>query len=127
MANLVTSDQFVAGIVSMLALKDRTHFRLSDTELDGWFESAFKDLVEAEGSYQLRPNFSFYVDPYHGDSVCLRDTLNAAKEKELVSFNNPTFRTFDVKLTPERAERYLARSPIPRELLESMVEAHFPG
>lgn len=126
MAKLVTSDQFVAGIVSILALQDRTHFWLTDTELDGKFERAFSDLLEAETEYDLRPNFSFYVDPYHGDSVCLRDTLTAAKEKELVSFNNPTFRTFDVKLSPERAERYLARNPVPRELLEKMVEAHFP-
>jgi len=125
MTKLVTSDQFVAGIVSILALKNRTHFWLTDTELDGKFERAFSDLLDAEGDYDLRPNFSFYVDPYHGDSVCLRDTLTAAKEKELVSFNNPTFRTFNVKLSPERAERYLERSPVPRELLEKMVEAHF--
>ncbi len=126
MAKLVTSDQFVAGIVSILALKNRTHFWLTDTELDGKFERAFSDLLDAETEFDLRPNFSFYVDPYHGDSVCLRDTLTAAKEKELVSFNNPTFRTFDVKLSPERAESYLARNPVPRELLEKMVEAHFP-
>lgn len=127
MAKLVTSDQFVAGIVAVLALKNRTHFWLTDTELDGCFEGAFTDLLGAEAEYDLRPNFSFYVDPYHGDSVCLRDTLTAAKEKELVSFNNPTFRTFDVKLSPERAERYLERNPVPRGLLEKMVEAHFPG
>ena len=127
MTKLVTSDQFVAGIVAVLALKQRTHFWLTDTELDGRFELAFKDLVASEAAYGIRPNFSFYVDPYHGDSVCLRETLTAAKEKELVSFNNPTFRTFDVKLTPERAQRYLERNPLPRELLDRMVEAHFPG
>lgn len=127
MTKLVTSDQFVAGIVAMLALKNRTHFWLTDTELDRKFERAYSDLLEAESNYDLRPNFSFYVDPYHGDSVCLRDTLTAAKEKELVSFNNPTFRTFDVKLTSQRAERYLERNPVPRELLEQMVETHFPA
>ena len=127
MTKLVTSDQFVAGIVAMLALKERTHFWVTDTELDSRFQKAFEDLVDAESMYGLHPNFSFYVDPYHGDSVCLRDTLTAAKEKELVSFNNPTFRTFDVKLTPEHAKRYLQRSPVPEELLERMVDAHFPA
>jgi hypothetical protein len=57
----------------------------------------------------------------------LRETLTAAKEKELVSFNNATFRTFDVKLTHERAQRYLERNPVPRELLERLVEEHFPS
>lgn len=127
MARLVTSDQFVAGIVAVLALKHRRHFWLTDTELDERFEKAFSDLVEAEQDYDLQSNFSFFVDPYHGDSVCLRETLTAAKEKELVSFNNPTLRTFDVKLTEERAEYYLSRSPLPRDLLERMVESYFPA
>lgn len=125
MVRLVTSDQFVAGIVAVLALKGRTHFNLSDTELDSKFQSAFEDLVNAEGGYQLRPNFSFYVDPYHGDSVCLRDTLSAARDKKLVSYNNPTFHTFDVELTVERAEQYLSRNPLPREFLEKVVDEHF--
>lgn len=127
MPKLVTSDQFVAGIVAMLALKGRTSFWLTDAELDNRFERAFKDLVTLEKTHDLRPNFSFYVDPYHGDSVCLRDTLNAAKEKEIVSFNNPTLRTFDVKLTQDRAARYLERSPLPRDVLERMVDTYFDG
>lgn len=125
MAKLVTSDQFVAGIVAMLALKARTRFLLTDTELDKRFQGAFEDLLKVEEQYDLRPNFSFYVDPYNGDSVTLRDTLTAAKEKELIAYNNPTLRTFDVKLNEERAERYLDRSPFPREFLEAVVDAHF--
>jgi len=125
MPKLVTSDQFVAGIVAVLALKERRRFLLTDTELDRRFQSAFESLVEAEERFDLRPNFSFYVDPYHGDSVTLRDTLTAAKEKELIAYNNPTLRTFDVKLDETRAQRYLDRSPLPREFLESVVDAHF--
>ncbi|KQT42062.1 hypothetical protein ASG43_17455 [Aureimonas sp. Leaf454] len=127
MASLVTSDQFVAGIVAMLAVKNRTHFLLSDTELDGRFQRAFEDLLSAEDDYGVRSNFSFYVDPQHGDSVCLRETLTAAKEKELIGLNNPTLRTFDVKLTPERAQRYLDRNPLPAQFFEHLVEQHFPA
>lgn len=122
---LVTSDQFVAGIVAMLAVKERTHFLLSDTELDGKFHRAFEDLLAMEMEFDVRSNFSFYVDPQHGDSVCLRETLTAAKEKELIAFNNPTLRTFDIKLTRERAERYLKRNPLPREFFENLVDQHF--
>ena len=125
MTTLVTSDQFVAGIVAVLALKNRTRFWLSDSDLDSRFQDAFADLVANEKEFDLKANFSFFVDPYHGDSVCLRDTLTAAKEKELIAFNNPTFRTFDVKLSPERAEGYLSRNPIPRAFLEKVVETHF--
>jgi hypothetical protein len=125
MTKLVTSDQFVAGIVAVLALRNLRQFRLSDTELDGKFQEAFRELVAAEARYDVRPNFSFYVDPQHGDSVCLRETLTAAKEKELVAFNNPTLRTFDVKLSDERAHRYLDRGPLPREFLEQIVDTYF--
>lgn len=125
MAKLVTSDQFVAGIVATLALRDRKRFSLSDTDLDSKFQDAFLDLVAAENQYGVRPNFSFYVDPHHGDSVCLRETLTAAKEKELVAFNNPTLRTFDVKLSEGRAKRYLEKNPLPSEFFEKVVDIHF--
>jgi hypothetical protein len=126
MQKLLTSDQFVAGIVAMLALKERKHFRLSDTELDRRFQEAYEELVGVEKQYGVQLNFSFYVDPFHGDSVCLRDTLHAAKEKELIAYNNPTLRTFDVKLSQVRAEGYLARNPLPRDFFDRLVDRHFP-
>jgi hypothetical protein len=125
MMKLVTSDQFVAGLVAILAIKDRRRFWLTDTQLDERFQSAFSDLLDIEDNLGLRSNFSFHVDPYHGDSACLRDTLAAAKEKELVAFNNPTFRTFDIRLSAEDAEEYLIRNPLPRSILENMVDSHF--
>ena len=127
MTSLVTADQFVAGIVAMLAVKNRKHFELTDTELDGRFQRAFEDLLYAEGELDVRSNFSFYVNPQHGDSVCLRETLTAAKEKELIGLNNPTLRTFDVKLSAKRAEQYLDRNPLPRSFFEQLVEQYFPA
>ena len=122
---VLTSDQFVAGIIAALALKGRRRFVLTETELDSKFESAFEELAASENELGVRPNFTFYVDPYHGDSVSLRETLLAAKEKELIALNNPTFRTFDVKLTEDRARRYLEKVPLPQWFLEQVVERHF--
>ena len=81
MSQILTSDQFVAGVISVLALQNRTHFVLTDTELDGRFESAFEDLVLREAEFGVTPNFTFYRNELHGDFVSLRDTLLAAKEK----------------------------------------------
>jgi hypothetical protein len=125
MPKILTSDQFVAGIISILALEGRKHFVLTDTELDQRFEKAFEDLVAREEEFCVIPDFTFFVDPMHGDSVCLRDTLLAAKEKELIALNNPTFRTFDVKLDSKRAESYLSKIPLPRPFLEEIVARHF--
>lgn len=127
MPTILTSDEFVAGIVAVLALQHRKPFTLTDTELDECFENAFRDLLEHKAALGVTPNFTFIVDPLHGDSVSLRETLIAAKEKELIALNNPTFRTFDVKLSEEGAERYLDKNPIQRSFLEGVVERHFDG
>lgn len=125
MQKILTADQFVAGVIAVLALQDRKRFVLTDTELDDRFQRAYEDLRQHEVEYDVKTNFSFYVDPMHGDSVCLRDTLLAAKEKELIALNNPTFKTFDVKLDARRAERYLSRTPLPRDYLFAVVNKYF--
>lgn len=125
MKDILTADQFVASIISVLALNGQKRFVLRDTELDEKFERAYEELVEACETLNVTPNFTFYIDPMHGDSVALRETLLAAKEKDLIALNNPTFHTFDVKLSNERATRYLQSSPIPREFLNTLVEHHF--
>jgi hypothetical protein len=127
MPNILTSDQFVAGVVSVLALQNRKSFVLTDTDLDDRFARAYADLVDHVEEFDVVPNFSFLVDDMHGDSISLRETLLAAKEKELIALNNPTFRTFEIKLDDRRAKRYLARSPVPEKFFEDIVMRHFRG
>jgi hypothetical protein len=125
MRQILTSDQFVAGIISVLALHGHKHFVLTGTQLDERFAKAFDDLAAHENEFEVTPNFTFNIDPLHGDSVCLRDTLMAAKEKELIALNNPTFRTFEIKLDDDRAKRYLTKIPLPQKFLEEIVQKHF--
>ena len=125
MHNILTADQFVAGIISTLALRGRKHFILKDTELDEKFERAFEVLVAEEATLKVIPNFTFHIDPLHGDSVSLRETLLAAKEKELIALNNPTFHTFDIKLSDQRAARYLASVPVPSTFFDRLVDKIF--
>jgi len=125
MVNILTADQFVAGIISVLALRGRKHFVLQDTELDEKFEHAFEALIASEDLRHVTPNFTFHVDPLHGDSVSLRETLLAAKEKDLIALNNPTFHTFDIKLSNQRATRYLANVPVPTAFFDRIVDEFF--
>lgn len=125
MNQILTADQFVAGVISVLALRDLKHFVLKDSELDEKFEHAFEVLLSNEEKFGVVPNFTFYVDPLHGDSVTLRETLLAAREKELIALNNPTFHTFDIKLNRSRAERYLAESPLPAKFFDEIVDDCF--
>lgn len=125
MNQILTADQFVAGVISVLALRNRKHFELQDSELDEKFSLAFEELVSNEERLGVMPNFTFYVDPFHGDSVSLRETLLAAREKELIALNNPTFHTFDIKVDDVRARKYLAELPLPTEFLNGVVDRCF--
>ena len=125
MQKIVTADQFVAGIVAELALSGRRKFNVTGTELDAKFAKAFDSLLDNREKYSVNPNFAFYVDPIHGDSACLRDTLHAAKQKELIAFNNPTLRTFTINLTEERANSYIQKNPLPNEFLSEIVATCF--
>lgn len=127
MNQILTADQFVAGVISILALRNHKHFVLKDSELDEKFAHAFEVLVSNEERLGVTPNFTFYVDPLHGDSVSLRETLLAAREKELIALNNPTFHTFDIKVDDARAQKYLAELPLPKDFLNDVVDCCFPS
>jgi len=124
---IVTAEDFVVGIFAILALRERKNFTLGETELDARFESAFEDLVQHENTLDVKPDFTFYVDPMHGDSEALRDTVLAARDRDVVELRNPTFKRVTILLDDERANRYLAKSPVTREFLERLVDRHFNG
>ena len=125
MSHIVTSDDFVAGVFAMLALRGRRQFQMSDTELDSRFERAFEDLMENEDSLNVTPNFTFFVDGLHGDSVSLRDAVLAARDRDIVELKNPTFKRINILLDDGRARRYLERNPLPSTFLEKIVTQYF--
>jgi hypothetical protein len=125
MNHIVTSDDFVAGVFATLALRGQKQFQMSDTELDSRFEKAFEDLVAQEGELNVTPNFTFFVDELHGDSVSLRDAVLAARDRDIVELKNPTFKRINILLDDARARRYLERNPLPAAFLEKIVDRHF--
>ncbi|WP_331311707.1 hypothetical protein [Methylobacterium oryzae] len=125
MRPILTADQFVAGVIAVLALQNRRHFELTQTDLDKKFEKAFEDLLENEKDLKIRTNFTFYSDQLHSDSVSFRDTLLAAREKGIISMNNPTHQTFTINLDDARAAKYLKRIPLPSSFLSKLVERYF--
>lgn len=126
MAHILTADQFVVGLISTLALKNRKRFVFKASELDEMFLQAFEDLISREATFNIKANFTFYTDPLHGDSATLRETLMAAHEKELISLNNPMLNAFDIQLDECRAKIYLEKLPLPQEFFSEVVEKYFP-
>jgi hypothetical protein len=125
MKKRLTSDQFVTGVFAELALRNQTQFKLPDIELDERFERAFESLLTHINEFNIVPIFSFFVDPFHGDSTSLRETLLSSREKRIIAFNNPTYQTFDIILDDEQAKHYLEILPIPRTFFTEIVDNYF--
>lgn len=123
--NLVTSDEFVTDLLCALSLQSVTKVTLSDTMTDVRFENAFKDLLNARDEFNVDVDFSLAVNPYHGDSSTLRETLYGLRERGVVSINNPSFKTVTINVDNEDAEHFLKRSSLPRTFIDRVVRARF--
>ncbi len=99
MNHIVTSDDFVAGVFAMLALRGQKQFQMSDTELDSRFEKAFEDLMAHE--------------------------TELSGDRDIVELKNPTFKRINILLDEPRARRYLDRNPLPAAFLEKIVSRYF--
>lgn len=125
MSTIVTSDQFITGILCDLALRGRKSLRLTDTSLDRQFAEAFGELLKQLEALDVQPDFSLRTNPYHGDSETLRETLHQVRERGIVALNNPSFKTVEFKLEDDEAVDYLDNSPIPRSFFGEVVEKYF--
>lgn len=126
---LVTSEEFVTDLVCQLKLNAVEELRLVDTLEDKRFARAFQKLEENQDRLHIAVDFSLVTNPYHGDSSTLREALYALRERGIVSINNPSFKTVEIKVDAENAKYYLANSSIPREFTAALVEEIFgrPG
>lgn len=126
-AALVTADEFVTDLLCSLALHSVERITLADTMADTRFEGAFSDLLNARDELGIDVDFSLTVNPYHGDSSTLRETLYDLRERGIVAINNPSFKTVQIKVDSDDAEHFLGRSTLPRSFIEQIVMKHFVG
>ena len=122
---LVTADEFVTDLLCSLALHSIERITLADTMADGRFQGAFTELLEARDALGVDVDFSLAVNPYHGDSSTLRETLYDLRERGIVSINNPSFKTVQINVDSDDAEHFLRRSSLPRDFIEGVVSRHF--
>lgn len=126
MRTILTADQFLVSILATLKLCTGDDYVLEDdVSLDQRFERAYETLLQHEKNLGVTPNFTFFRDPLHGNSVKLRNALLAAKENGLLLPNAERLFTYLLKMDNRRAEMYLRRSPLPAKFLKDVVEEHF--
>ena len=125
MSRLVTSDQFITGMLCELALQGQSKIYLADTETDSRFEGAYTALADRASNYDVELDFSLRRNPYHGDSETLRDTLYQVRDRGVVAINNPSFKTVEFQLKNKEAEDYFGRLPVPRDFFTEVVARFF--
>ena len=125
MSRLVTSDQFITGVLCELALQGQRRIFLADTEADNRFEEAFMALSERAEELNVELDFSLRRNPYHGDSETLRDTLYQVRDRGVVAINNPSFKTVDFQLKDSEATKYFDRIPLPKAFFTEVVSRYF--
>jgi hypothetical protein len=125
MPKLLTANQFVTGLLCSLRLRGVSQLKLVGSDTDAAFAKAYDNLLAHRRELDVIPDFTLAPNPYHGDSETLRETLYAARQKGIVSINNPSFKTVEIELDEEEASDFLSRSPLPRDYFSDMVEKYF--
>ncbi|MDP9649672.1 hypothetical protein [Paraburkholderia caledonica] len=124
MRNILTADQFVVSILAALRILGSDQVR-EDGKLDQRFERAYEALLEREKDLKVTPNFTFFTDPLHGNSVRLRNALLAARENGLLESTPGMRPTYFLKMDEARARTYLQNSPLPQSFVQELVKALF--
>jgi hypothetical protein len=123
--SIVTADEFVAAILCELKLAGRDRLTLDDTSVDDQFALAYDELCSQQFERGVIVDFSLATNPYHGDSSTLRETLYAIRERGIVSINNPSFKSIEIKLSDTAATHLLEGSSLPRTFYNDLIKQFF--
>lgn len=124
-ARLITSDEFVTALLCGMAINGQNRFKLSETVEDEKFALAFSRLVDEQESLNVAVDFSIVANQYHGDSSTLREAIYSLRERNVVSINNPSFKTIEIQWDSNLAEKYLSRSPLTKDFITKLVDNYF--
>ena len=116
MADIVTVDDFFTGLFAALALKGRITLSTKEDRLDKALTPVFRKLLKGAPERGLDIRFRILADPFHGDSIVVRNAVYSAAQRDLVSLDNPEFQSIRLKLRKEVADRIIDRVPGGRQL-----------
>lgn len=124
MSNILTADEFVALVLASMRLLHEKPV-LSDSSLDAKFERAYETLSGKEKEMGIETNFTFYTDPFHGNSTKLRDALVNARERGLLKPAPERPNDHLVAMSAERARALLDRGSLKDHFLQQLVQRTF--
>lgn len=113
--------EFFTGLFSALS-KDKEISGLSlcsNEQFNIAVVEAFRRLV-TKSIY--RPDFLIALHPLHCDSEVIDEGLSTAVRRDIISFENPSFQRFKVKLNPAEADTLLGHIPGGEKLYSEIAD-----
>jgi hypothetical protein len=105
-----TAADLVNGLVRVLCDRGYTSFYVRTDRLDAAFEAAYTRLREIEDKFNVRVPFRVARDDF-GESPVLRNALNGAAQRDVISFDNPEFQ--DMRLNRRKIEATVVLDRLP--------------
>lgn len=118
----LTADDFFAGLFAALACKGMRSLSLRNSNFEEAIARTFEQVRDQAAELDLDLRFRIYLDPLHGDSATIWDSLSKAAQRDLVSFANPEFMNIRVKMDEEGAATFLGSLPIEPSFYEGVAE-----
>ena len=122
-----TATDMVNGLIRALADRGYSSFLVRTDRIDAAFDAAFRRAREVAPQYDLDVRFRVARDDF-GESEVLRTALNAAAQRDVVSFDNPEYQDMRIdraKVTATiRLERLPGGASLYEQLAESFLEAY---
>ena len=122
MSTRFTISDMVNGLLRILADRGYSSFVIRGDRIDAAFATAFSRLLQLAPKYDLDVRFRIAPDDF-GESEILRSALNAAAQRDIVSFDNPEYQDMRLEAQKVKSTVRLERLPSTRELYEELADA----
>lgn len=122
MAQRFTSADMVNGLVLALSQRGYSSFLVRSDRIDAAFESAYRTLVDLAPKFDLDVRFAVVLDDF-SESQILRSALNAASQRDVVSFDNPEYEDMRLDGQKVRSTVRFERLPAGEDLYDQLADA----
>lgn len=121
-AAAITSEDFLAGLLAALALRDWETLSIRGTRFDAASAAAYEQLRKRAADKKLELDFYVRPDAIYGDSTVVRDALARLAQWDLISLDNPEYQVVRLKMSPRFATTMFGRLRLDQGLFEEVAD-----
>lgn len=120
----VTIEDFMTGLIATCSKRGLAALSLRGDRFFEAMEAGYDNLVRSAEAHGLDVRFAIFLDDLYGDSPVVREAVNGAVQRKLISLDNPEFQDMRITLGADVADRLLADLPGGAGVYESITDAY---